>query len=310
LLFLSFIVSHTMMYLTALERLMSLKGDGVQQEGEWHNPSDTELISPEWPVDGVISFTNVTLRYRAELPPAIKDLTLHVRRHEKLGIVGRTGAGKSSLAVLLFRLREAEAGEICIDGVNIARLGLMSLRKRLAVIPQEPLLIKGTVRDNLDPFHTSADADLRSVLKRVCLHEGLGLDRDALTLSIGERQLLTIARVLLRNVSVILLDEPTSRVDEATDAALQVVIKDHLMHATVFTIAHRINTVISHDRIAVMSSGELLEIGTPEELLINPQSELSQLTASLGSEVNLELRRQARNQGDPSLWSRGCMCAT
>jgi ATP-binding cassette subfamily C (CFTR/MRP) protein 1 len=239
---------------------------------------DGAALPPQWPTRGHIEFHDVELRYRPELPPVIKGLTCTIHAGEKLGIVGRTGAGKSSLLLGLFRVLEASDGRIAIDGVDIASLELASLRGALAIIPQEPVLFSGTVRKNLDPFATHGDTALWDALERAQLKPFVtslagGLDavvhEGGSNFSVGQRQLLCLARAILRRSSVLLLDEATASVDVATDTLIRQTIRREFAAATVITIAHRLGTVMDCDRIMVLDAGRVAELDAPKALLGN-----------------------------------------
>jgi len=253
--------------LTALERLLECKGEGVPQEAPWALPSDSAL--PEsWP-SGAVSFNDASLCYRPGLAPALKSISFSVAQGEKVGVVGRTGAGKSSLVQLLFRLRDASEGVVKVDGYDVGSIGLHKLRRSMAVIPQESLLLEGTVRDNIDPFHNHKDAELEEALTRVgfpakLLDQNVGSQGRAL--SHGQHQLLALARALLRHVTMVVLDEPTSSVDAATDLKVQEALREAFKGRTVFTVAHRLATIIDSDRVLVMDAGEVAEFGPPSEL--------------------------------------------
>jgi len=253
--------------LTALERLLECKGDGVPQEAAWSDPADAALPA-EWP-RGSVSFDNATLCYRPGLAPALKSISFSVAAGEKVGVVGRTGAGKSSLVQLLFRLRDANEGVVLVDGQDIAHVGLHRLRQGMAVIPQESLLLEGSVRDNIDPFHSHEDAELEDALARVgfppqLLDEQVG--SAGRSLSHGQHQLLALARALLRHATMVVLDEPTSSVDAATDLKVQQALREAFVGRTVFTVAHRLATIIDSDKVLVMDAGEVAEFGPPGEL--------------------------------------------
>eukprot|EP00755_Sulcionema_specki_P009232 Sspe_Gene.43153::Locus_20998_Transcript_1_1_Confidence_1.000_Length_4608::g.43153::m.43153 len=280
----SFVISVLATYLTALERLLQCKGDDIPQEPPWTTSHDS-TVPDSWPEQGGIEMEKVVLVYRTGLPPAIKGISLSIRGGERIGIVGRTGAGKSSLVTLLMRLVDIESGTVRIDGLDVGKVGLHTLRKRVAVIPQEPLLLDGTVRANIDPFGKHTDDRLRNALSKVGLDEGL-LDVDvgsaATSLSNGQQQLVMLARVLLRDVRIVILDEPTSAIDGATDARVQKVLRDELAGCTILTIAHRVATIIDSDRVLVMDHGTIAEFGPPSELLNNPTSHLSSMVSAAG----------------------------
>ncbi|XP_073264847.1 ABC transporter C family member 12-like isoform X5 [Populus alba] len=253
---------------------------------------ETNRPPPAWPSSGSIKFRDVVLRYRPELPPVLHHLSFEVSPSEKLGIVGRTGAGKSSMLNALFRIVELERGEITIDGCDVAKFGLTDLRKTLSIIPQSPVLFSGTVRFNLDPFSEHNDGDLWEALERAHLKDAIrnnsfGLDAEVFeggeNFSVGQRQLLSLARALLRRSKILVLDEATASVDVRTDALIQKTIREEFRSCTMLVIAHRLNTIIDCDRILVLEAGQVLEHGTPEELLLpNEGSAFSRMVQSTG----------------------------
>lgn len=244
---------------------------------------------PAWPGNGQITFDNVVMKYRPELPDVLKGLTIHVKPAEKIGIVGRTGAGKSSIMAALFRMCELSSGSISIDGINIADIGLDDLRSRISIIPQDPLLFSGTLRSNIDPFNAHGDAELYDALKRAHLipsatydHTKEGgadtpvsrfnldyvVEEEGGNLSVGERSLVSLARALVRDPKVLVLDEATASVDVETDSKIQDTIRREFGHKTLLCIAHRLRTILSYDRILVMSDGRVEEFDTPENLYL------------------------------------------
>ncbi|KAL6218068.1 hypothetical protein ACLB2K_011285 [Fragaria x ananassa] len=244
-----------------------------------------------WPSSGTIKFEDVVLRYRPGLPPVLHGLSYTVSASEKLGMVGRTGAGKSSVINALFRIVEIENGRILIDGCDVSKFGLADLRKVLSIIPQSPVLFSGTVRFNLDPFSEYNDADLwealeRAHLKDVIRRKSFGLDAEVSeggeNFSVGQRQLISLARALLRRSKILVLDEATAAVDVRTDALIQKTIHEEFKSCTMLVIAHRLNTIIDCDRILVLDAGQVLEHGSPEELLLNEESGFSKMIRSTG----------------------------
>ncbi|EEF35769.1 ABC transporter C family member 12 [Ricinus communis] len=267
---------------------------------------------PAWPSSGSINFRDVVLRYRSELPPVLHGLSFSVSPSEKLGIAGRTGAGKSSMLNALFRIVELERGEVIIDGCDVSKFGLTDLRKNLSIIPQAPVLFSGTVRFNLDPFNEHNDADLWEALERAHLKEVIrknpfGLDAEVLeggeNFSVGQRQLLSLARALLRRSKILVLDEATAAVDVRTDALIQKTIREEFKSCTMLVIAHRLNTIIDCDRILVLDAGRVLEHATPEELLSNERSAFSKMVQSTGP-ANAQYLRSLVFEGKEDKFSR------
>ncbi|KAF2969808.1 hypothetical protein GQX73_g3732 [Xylaria multiplex] len=262
--------------MNAVERLLHY---GTQLEEE--APEHTVDVRPSWPEKGEIVFDNVEMRYRANLPLVLKGLSMHVKGGERIGIVGRTGAGKSSIMSTLFRLVEISGGHITIDGIDIATIGLHDLRSRLAIIPQDPTLFHGTVRSNLDPFSEHSDLELWSALRQADLvsanagpndkdpsriHLDSVVEEDGLNFSLGQRQLMALARALVRGSRIIVCDEATSSVDMETDDKIQRTMAVGFKGRTLLCIAHRLRTIIGYDRICVMDAGRIAELGTPLEL--------------------------------------------
>ncbi|KAI8484407.1 Multidrug resistance-associated protein 5 [Branchiostoma belcheri] len=237
--------------------------------------------SQSWPSEGRVRYQKYNMRYREGLPLVLKDVSFSTKPSEKVGIVGRTGSGKSSLGVSLFRLVEAASGSISIDDINISTIGLEDLRSKLSIIPQDPVLFVGTVRYNLDPFEQYSDDQIWSALERTHMKQaisGLQLQLEAPVVengdnfSVGERQLLCMARALLRHSKILMLDEATAAIDPETDNLIQTTIREAFSDCTMLTIAHRLNTVLTCDRILVMEDGEVVEFDSPSSLLADVNS--------------------------------------
>ncbi|XP_076819730.1 multidrug resistance-associated protein 1-like isoform X2 [Clavelina lepadiformis] len=234
------------------------------------------LPAVTWPEFGGIKFVNYSTRYREGLDLVVHKVNINISGGEKVGVVGRTGAGKSSLTLALFRIIEAAEGMITIDGLDIGKMGLHSLRSKLSIIPQDPVLFSGTLRMNLDPFEVYKDNELWDALEHSHLKTFVSDLADKLehkvaeggeNLSVGQRQLICLARALLRKSKILVLDEATAAVDLETDDLIQETIRHQFADCTTFTIAHRINTIMDSTRVLVLDAGKVVEYGTPGKLL-------------------------------------------
>ncbi|KMY89972.1 multidrug resistance-associated protein 1 isoform X14 [Drosophila simulans] len=252
----------------------------TKQEAPWELEQDKNKPK-NWPQEGRVEFQNFQVRYREGLDLVLRGVSFNIKGGEKVGIVGRTGAGKSSLTLALFRIIEAAGGRISIDGVDIASMGLHMLRSRLTIIPQDPVLFSGSLRINLDPFEIKTDDEIwkaleLSHLKSFVKSLAAGLNHEIAeggeNLSVGQRQLVCLARALLRKTKVLVLDEATAAVDLETDDLIQKTIRTEFKECTVLTIAHRLNTILDSDKVIVLDKGQITEFASPTELLDNPKS--------------------------------------
>nr|KAF6427059.1 ATP binding cassette subfamily C member 4 [Rousettus aegyptiacus] len=259
----------------------------LEKEEPWEYP---KRPPPGWPHEGVIVFDNVNFTYSLDGPLVLKHLTALIKSREKVGIVGRTGAGKSSLISALFRLSEPK-GKIWIDKILTTEIGLHDLRKKMSIIPQEPVLFTGTMRKNLDPFNEHTDEELWNALKEVQLKEAIEdlpgkmdteLAESGSNFSVGQRQLVCLARAILKKNQILIIDEATANVDPRTDELIQKKIREKFAQCTVLTIAHRLNTVIDSDKIMVLDSGRLKEYDEPYVLLQNKDSLFYKMVQQLG----------------------------
>ncbi|CAL1286915.1 unnamed protein product [Larinioides sclopetarius] len=259
-------------------------------EASWKTES-TRFDLKSWPSKGSITFRNYKMRYREGMELVLQGINVDIPPGQKVGVVGRTGAGKSSIALALFRIVEPTEGSILIDGIDISDLGLHDLRSKITIIPQDPVVFSGKLRLNLDPLEEHSDEDLwraieQSHLKNFVLSLEAGLDYQVSegggNMSVGQRQQLCLARALLKKTKILVLDEATAAVDLETDKLIQNTIRKEFWDCTVITIAHRLYTVLDYDRILVMEKGRIVEDGKPDDLLENPESFFYQLASSAG----------------------------
>ena len=244
-----------------------------------HKISDDSLGN--WPSKGKIEFQNFSVRYRPDTEIVLKNISFVINPKEKVGIVGRTGSGKSTITLCLFRILEATEGKIFIDDIDISTIGLYKLRSSLTIIPQDPALIEGTLRYNIDPLEKSSDSDIINVMKKIGFDYIIKRDVNGLlqeiaeggsNLSVGERQLICITRAILRETKIIVMDEATASIDYKTEEIIQKAISEILNNSTFITIAHRIKTIINYDRIITLDSGKIVDFDTPQKLLNDKKS--------------------------------------
>eukprot|EP00804_Cyclotella_cryptica_P025547 CCRYP_002799-RD/>CCRYP_002799-RD protein AED:0.04 eAED:0.04 QI:9542/1/0.92/1/0.58/0.38/13/0/494 len=301
-------------------------------------PSEAPLVNDfdktvsDWPSTGEIDVQSLSVRYRSGLPLSLQGLTFRIEGGSRVGVVGRTGGGKSTLVQSLLRLLEAENGQILVDGVvslsrllstislkqqvshsscpkfllqDISKMGLHKLRRGISVIPQSPILYGGcTLRDNLDPFHNHNDEEITKALESVHMLEAvsslpLALDTvmadGGLNFSVGQRQLLCLARAILRKNKILVLDEPTANVDSRTDKLLQEAVSHKFLGATIIAVAHRLDTVIDYDKILVLGNGSVLQYGSPHEL-IQKGGAFASLVSDTGDEMSSLLMSRAKKE--------------
>lgn len=260
-------------------------------------PEDAAKASSGWIKEGRLEIKNLEMRYREGLELVLKGVSMELEGGMKCGVVGRTGSGKSSLMLALFRIVEASAGSISVDGVDIAGVGLDLLRKKIAIVPQDPVMFSGTIKSNLDPFDEYERGELRlassprrsnpsfrsrryseevvvDALKKACIWDfverGGGIDmrveNNGENFSVGQRQLVCLARAVCRDAKVVVFDEHSASIDPLTDKLITKTIKEAFADKTVLAIAHRISSIIDYDRVCVMDAGVIREFGKPQEL--------------------------------------------
>ncbi|XP_045910008.1 ATP-binding cassette sub-family C member 4-like isoform X2 [Micropterus dolomieu] len=283
--------------MTSVERVVEYTE--LKSEAPWETQ---KRPPPDWPSQGLVTFNRVNFSYGDDGPPVLKDISASFQPNEKVGIVGRTGAGKSSLVSALFRLAEPQ-GKIYIDGVLTSEIGLHDLRQKMSIIPQDPVLFTDTVRKNLDPFYQHTDEDLWKALEEVqlkpvveelpCKLETV-LAESGSNFSVGQRQLVCLARAILRKNRILIIDEATANVDPRTDELIQKTIRDKFRECTVLTIAHRLNTIIDSDRILVLDSGTIQELDRPFTLLQNKEGALYKMVQQMGQAEAAALLESAR----------------
>ena len=283
--------------ITGIERVDAMSRLPTEKDME----TDKALALPRsWPEKGYLEFHNVCLRYRPGLPLALNKLSFAIPAGKSCGVVGRTGAGKSSLTVALFRLVEIESGGISLDGQDLSEIGLSDVRGRpngLSIIPQDPFLAGANLHEVIDPFSYAARSDVLEALKAVRLAreddsesilEQL-VEEGGANYSVGERQLLNLARALLSRPKVLVLDEATASVDLETDAFIQKMLRTRFQETTLLTIAHRLHTIMDYDYVLVMDAGRAVEFGSPGELL-RKSGIFAELVDATGPEGSKALR--------------------
>ena len=299
-------LSSYLCYICYALGVLSANINVVERIQRWIKQKDFEDQSPnqvtsEWPTEGKIQIERLNIRYREGLPLVIRRMNLSVKPGEKVGILGRTGSGKSTLVLALLRILEIEEeehdlyGTIKIDGVNIKKVSLETLRRNVVTIPQDPYLLEGSMKFNIDPLGLHSGREVVESLKKVNFFSSLSEDNDNIeennrnrpleetelienfkieakgsNLSLGQRQLICIARALIQKPKILVTDEATASIDLRTDQLVQELIKTELRDTTVLTIAHRLNTIIEYDKIVVLKKGKKVEEGSPYELLRSP----------------------------------------
>lgn len=286
--------------MTCVERIIEYSN--LEPETSDQLVETVAATNSDWPKQGSIRFANVSLRYRENGDAMLKNVSFEVKANEKVGVIGRTGAGKSSIIQALFRLAYNE-GHIDIDGVDISTVRLDELRRKISIIPQDPVLFSGTIRDNLDPFGENGDAELWNVLEEVELGEVVRNESEGLlshvhddgsNFSMGQRQLICLARAILRKNKILIMDEATANVDAKTDQCIQSTIREKFANCTVLTIAHRLHTVMDADRVLVMDAGNVVEFDHPHLLLQNRNGFLAKLVAETDDATAKHLREVAQ----------------
>ncbi|XP_011505704.1 PREDICTED: multidrug resistance-associated protein 4-like [Ceratosolen solmsi marchali] len=261
-------IAEVMAQMTSIERMFQFTE--LNQEGPFEIESD-RLPEKSWPQYGEVKFQNLYLRYSSEDQPVLKNLDFTINSRMKVGIIGRTGSGKTSLISALFRLVDTD-GSLIIDNIDTKNVSLLNLRSKISIISQEPMLFTASLRDNLDPLHEFDDVSLWSALEEVELNKVFksldqNIERGGCNLSLGQRQLLCLARVIMKKNKIVVLDEATANVDPVTDDLIQKAIRNSFKDCTVLMIAHRLNTIMDSDKILVMQDGVAIEFDEPYVLL-------------------------------------------
>lgn len=304
---LTFMLSNLSMNATETETRMN-SVERIKQYTSVAQEADEIIASNRttktWPAEGKIQMNNLVVSYNNR-EQILKSLTCQIKPREKVGVVGRTGAGKSTLMAALLRLVEPSSGQIVIDGVDVLNIGLYDLRSKLSIIPQTPTMFIGTVRYNLDPFDERSDRELWHALEMVQLKEYITklpgslqapVEENGANFSVGQRQLLAMARALVRNSNILLLDEATAAVDTETDAMIQRMIRSIFVEKTVITIAHRLNTIMDSDRVLVLDKGEIREFDSPKKLLENKKGIFFGMVEATGPSSAIHLHKIANGE--------------
>jgi ATP-binding cassette subfamily C (CFTR/MRP) protein 1 len=267
--------------LGAVSRIKSFVGSTPSE----NLPHESQEVPPDWPSNGSILISDISASYALDQYPALHNISLSILDSQKVGICGPSGSGKSSFVALLLHMLEIKEGSIMIDHVDLSTIPRKVLRERLTVIPQEPIFLKGTIRQNLDPLNIGKDDSAAEVvLKRVGLWStvtnvgGLDVPMEAEDLlSHGQRQLFCLARAMLRSSRVLIIDEATASVDLQTDKLMQQIISEHFTDCTIIAVAHRLQTIRNFDKIAVFENGKIVEYGEPDALLADESSKFKAL---------------------------------
>ncbi|CRL07776.1 CLUMA_CG020730, isoform A [Clunio marinus] len=267
------------------------------------DPRILKTLPKSWPNQGVIQFNEVSFKYSDDADYVLRNLNFIINEKEKVGIVGRTGAGKSSITQAIFQLGIVD-GVIAIDGVDINNLGLHTFREKLSIIPQDPILFVGSLRDNLDPLNTRNDDEIWQVLEQVELKEVVkslsGLDTKVVdggsNFSTGQKQLICLARAILKKNKILIMDEATANIDSETDNLIQTTIRSQFNNCTVITVAHRLHTVLDSDRIMVLDAGKIMEFDTPRKLLDNKQGIFFKLFNEAGLDFDSLKQKNVRDK--------------
>ncbi|KAN0028398.1 hypothetical protein ACTFIV_010242 [Dictyostelium citrinum] len=276
-----------------VESYIKTPREGIRHTSEFQNETTTDIsdsgeieLDKKWPTRGEIEFKNVEIKYRPTADPSLKNISFKINAKDHIGVVGRTGAGKSTVGISLFRMVECSKGSIFIDGVDISKVGLHELRDALGIVPQDPFIFSGSIRMNIDPFNKYTDDEIWTALEKVKLKDAIssmplklesGVQENGDGLSFGQKQLLCLSRTILKNSKVVLMDEATSGIDYVTAALLKQTIDENFNDCTMLTIAHRLDTIIDSTKIAVIDKGELVEYDTPTNLIKTEGSRFKKL---------------------------------
>ncbi len=307
-----FLLMYALMCFSNLEqKAVSAERIVEYQQLPGENTGARNESAADWPRQGAIQIESLEVKYAEELPTILKKISVSIPAGAKVGVVGKTGSGKSTLATSFFRFTEAAGGRILIDGVNIADLDLLKLRSRLLIVPQDPILLSGTLREALDPFGEFSDADVNDALRGARLipsDDGeespfrdlaYPIAEGGQNLSGGQRQLLCLARALLRRAKVVFFDEASSALDSETDAAIAATIRQAFANSTVVTIAHRLRTIADFDLVLVLDKGEVVEFDKPIRLMDDSTSSFHKLCKAAGRKEFKVLREMALSTSKP-----------
>ena len=282
--------SHVNFHIRSYKKCLNI--ENIPQEAEQHLDIPKTKNGDQWISQGQIQFNDYSVRYRPDTQIVLNKVSVNIEPKQKIGIVGRTGAGKSTLCLALCRIIEKLEGSIQIDGVDISTVGLADLRDRITIIPQDPVLFTGTLRFNLDPLNKHQDNKLIDIIERAGLKSLLDRDGNGLdfkisykgdNLSAGEKALVCICRAALRKSKVVLLDEATASIDVETEEAIQKLIMTEFEDSTMLTVAHRLNTIINSDKIMLMRDGKVAEFESPEVLKNDTKSEFYELLSEFNN---------------------------
>ena len=287
-------ILETDIVIQSVERVLYLQNIPVEETEE--KKRNYHEVPSNWPSSGKIELKDYKFRYRPNLPLVLKGVSAQMEDKEKIGVVGRTGSGKSTMMAGLFRIEEPAGGKIFVDGIDTTTIPLKTLRSRMCILPQEATMFSGTIRSNLDPFGEKSDEEMKRVLEMVNCDKGLDYEvtENGENFSLGERQMICMARALLKGAKILIMDEATASIDIQTDIMIQEMVRKNFSECTTLTIAHRLHSIMDSNRVMVFDDGHLMEYDTPLNLIDQETTIFNSLVQQSGCPD--ELKRLAKGE--------------